>query len=58
LHGSCGREVSKEQFNNGESLLVPSSDSEDGASQTGCCDTCGLSVKRLHDAGSYFTSRT
>lgn len=34
MHCSYGREVSKEQFINSESLLVPSSDGEDGASCT------------------------
>lgn len=37
MHCSYGREVSKEQFINGESLLVPSSDGEDGASHTSRC---------------------
>lgn len=36
-HCSYGREVSKEQFINHESLLVPSSDGEDGASRASRC---------------------
>lgn len=53
LHCGYDREVSKKQFINSESLLVPSSDSEDGASRSAsvCCDVCGLFAKSLSGAG-------